>query len=191
MRLTQLAAHKAIATAAVTGTAILLPAVALASTGTSGQAATSTPGCATSGLVVWLDTHGSQYAGGADYILNFTNLSGHACTLYGHPGVTAVTLSGQQLGSPAGWEPAQLPVVTLASGATAHAVLQAGDAANYGVKCLLPGPAPSPAHPGRLPTAAGLRVYPPNQFTSKIVPFPIGARASSGPVWLHVGPVQS
>jgi hypothetical protein len=39
----------------------------------------------------------------AEYYLEFTNLSGHACTLAGYPGVSAVGLSGGQLGSPAGW----------------------------------------------------------------------------------------
>jgi hypothetical protein len=39
-------------------------------------------------------------------------------------------------------------------------------------------------------TAAGLRVYPPNQFTSKVVPYPLGACVRTGPVWMHAGPVQ-
>jgi hypothetical protein len=189
MKLTQLAARKAIAAAAITGAAILLPAAALAST--SGvSASASTPGCATSGLVVWMNTRGDGYAGGVSYTLNFTNLSGHSCTLRGYPGVSAVTLTGRRIGSPAGWVKMRAGTVTLANGATATANLQASDAANYGTKCFLPGPQPSPAHPGKLPTAAGLRVYPPNQRASKVIPFPIGACASSGPVWLQAGPVQ-
>jgi hypothetical protein len=190
MKLTQLAARKTIAAAAVAGAAILLPAAALASTGAS-NASASTPGCATSGLVVWMNTQGDAYAGGHYYTLNFTNLSGHACTLHGYPGVSAVTLRGQQIGSPAGWGNTEPGTVTLASGATATASLQASDPANYGTKCFLPGPAPSPGHGGRVPIAAGLRVYPPNQRASKIIPFPIGACASSGPVWLYAGPVQN
>jgi hypothetical protein len=189
MKLTQLATLKTMTAAAVAGTAILVPGAALAST--AGGGAARPPACATSGLVIWMNTRGSQYAGGAYYTLNFTNLSGHACTLRGYPGVSAVSLSGRQIGSPAGWGTATPGVVTLANGATAHAVLQAADPANYGLECFLPGPPPSPGHPGRLPTAAGLRVYPPGQFTSKVIPFPLSACASSVPVWLHVSPVQS
>lgn len=195
MKLTQLATLKTMTAAAIAGTAILLPGPALASTAggsaAAAAAAASPPACATSGLVIWMNTQGSQYAGGAYYTLNFTNLSGHACTLRGYPGVSAVSLSGRQIGGPAGWGTATPRVVTLADGATAHAVLQAADPANYGLECFPPGPAPSPGHPGRLPTAAGLRVYPPGQFTSKMVPFPLSACASSGPVWLHAGPVQN
>jgi hypothetical protein len=167
MKLTQLAQRKAIAVA---------PA--------------GTPACATSGLVVWMNTQGDGFAGGVAYTLNFTNLSGHACTLRGYPGVSAVTLTGRRIGSPAGWGKTSPASVTLANRATATASLQAYDPANYGTKCFLPGPPPSPAHPGKLPVAAGLRVYPPNQRSSKIIPFPIAACASSGPVWLQAGPVQ-
>jgi len=189
MRLTQLSARKAIVTAAVASAAILLPAVALASS-SGASAPASTSSCATSGLVVWMNTQGSQYAGGAYYTLNFTNLSGHTCTLDGFPGVSAVNLKGHRIGAPAGWNPVTRSLITIASGATATASLQVSDPANYGTECFLPGPAPSPGHGGKLPTAAGLRVYPPNQKASKIIPFPLGACASSVPVWLHVGPVQ-
>jgi hypothetical protein len=37
--------------------------------------------------------------------------------------------------------------------------------------------------------AAGLRVFPPNQTTSKHVSFPFGACSASGPAFLRVGPV--
>jgi hypothetical protein len=188
MKLT-LAARKAIAAAAITGAAILVPAAALASTAGASSPA-SAPSCATSGLVVWMNTQGDAYAGGHYYTLNFTNLSGHACTLRGYPGVSAVTLTGRQIGSPAGWGKTRPGTIILANGATATANLQASDPANYGTKCFLPGPQPSPGHPGKLPVAAGLRVYPPNQRASKVIPFPIGACASSGPVWLQAGPVQ-
>ncbi len=33
--------------------------------------------------------------------LEFTNLSGHACTLRRFPGVSAITRNGRELGSPA------------------------------------------------------------------------------------------
>jgi hypothetical protein len=189
MKLTQLAARKAITAAAITGAAVLLPMAALASTGAISKPA-STPSCATSGLVVWMNTHGDGYAGGVDYTLNFTNLSGHACMLRGYPGVSAVTLSGRRIGRPASWGNTTPTTITLANGSTATASLQAADPANYGTKCFLPGPPPSPGHPGKLPTAAGLRIFPPNQRASKVIPFPIRACARSGPVWLQAGPVQ-
>jgi len=48
-----------------------------------------------------MDTQGDGAAGSVYYTLQFTNLSGHACTLRGYPGVSAVSLSGHQLGAPA------------------------------------------------------------------------------------------
>ncbi len=132
--------------------------------------------CATSGLVVWAYAdYGGGYAGGYAYTIGFTNLSGHACTLRGRPGVSAVSLAGQQLGSPAGWGGGTLTTVTLADGATVTARLDIGDA---GALC-------QPV------TAAGLRVYPPGQRAAKIVPIPFGACPHAGPVWMHAGPVQN
>ena len=126
-------------------------------------------------LVVWLDTRGDGAAGSVYYNLKFTNLSGHACTLLGYPGVAAVDLDGRQLGSAASRNhhtPARL--VRLASGGTVSAVLQITEARNF------------PSANCRPVTAAGLRVYPPNQTTSKLIPFPIGACLRAGPVYLHV-----
>lgn len=164
-----------IGAAAVACTVALIPVAALAATASPAAPAASTPRCATSGLVIWFTPRlGGGYAGGYGYNLNFTNLSGHACTLRGYPGVSAVNLSGQQLGSPAGWGSAKLRTVRLANGATATAQLRVEDAVSYG--CTV--------------TAAGLRVYPPNQFTSKVVPYPLGACARTGPVWMLAGPVQ-
>src|SRR5919204_6435439 len=74
-------------------------------------------GCATSGLVVWIDTQGSGAAGSVFYKLRFTNLSGHACTLAGYPGVSAVDLRGHRLGREAAREPSQRRAVRLAKGA--------------------------------------------------------------------------
>jgi len=152
-------------------TATLIPVASLAATGS----AASAPRCATSGLVVWASAdYGGGYAGGYYYTISFTNLSGHACTLRGYPGVSAVSLTGHQLGSPAAWGSVTPRVVRLANGATATARLNIGDA---GAFC-------------RPVTAAGLRVYPPNQTASKVVPLPFGACPHAGPVWMGVGPVQ-
>jgi hypothetical protein len=154
-------------------------ALAATTTPAAPAAAASTPACATSGLVVWLSPGGGE--GGIGYYyqdtLNFTNLSRHACTLRGSPGVSAVSLRGRQLGSPAsGKYSGKTPVVRLASGATATASLQIG--------------APGQLTHCRPVTAAGLRVYPPDQYASKVIPYPFGACSRTGTVWMHVGQVK-
>jgi hypothetical protein len=181
--------RRLIAAAAIACAATLAPAAALAATSSpAAPGATATPRCATSGLVVWLNVApGNDYAGGAYYDLEFTNLSGHACTLRGYPGVSAVSLTGRQLGSPAGWGSPRVTTVRLASRQTATAQLQITDSGDYG-QCLqrLPQGRETPVLP---PTAAGLRVYPPNQTASTVIPYPLRACAHPGPVWIHAGPV--
>jgi hypothetical protein len=68
---------------AVTGAAALIPGAALAAPGAAKPGLVTTPACATSGLDVWLDTQGNGAAGTIYYGLEFTNLSGTTCTLYG------------------------------------------------------------------------------------------------------------
>ncbi len=169
--------------AAIAAAAALIPVAALAATvsAPAGAATARTPRCATAGLVVWMNTQGSGAAGSVFYTLKFTNLSGHACTLRGYPGVSAVSLGGRRLGSPAAWGPPGAPVVRLARGATAYAVLQYSD-----VVTSNSGPQPCDAV-----TAAGLRVYPPDQTASKIVPFPLTACTRRGLVYMGVRPVQT
>ena len=158
------------------GAAVAVAGAALASPVTSRSA----PACATSRLVVWLNTAPGGAAAGSSYVdLEFTNLSGRACTLRGYPGVSAINLGGAQLGSAAGRNPLHpLRTITLAPGASAVALLQIADALNY------------PAATCRRKTAAGLRVYPPNQTQAKTVPFPFLACSRPGPVYLHVARVQ-
>jgi hypothetical protein len=134
--------------------------------------------CTTSNLVVWLNTNGNGTAGSIYYKLEFTNQSGHPCSLYGYAGVSAVNLAGHRVGSAGGRAGSYAHVVTLANNATASANLQVTEAGNY----------PSPAC--HMTNAAGVRVYPPNQTSSKIVPFPFQACTRSGPVILHVGAVS-
>jgi uncharacterized protein DUF4232 len=135
--------------------------------------------CQTSGLVVWLDSRGGAAAGTVYDRLYFTNLSGHVCTLYGYPGVSAIDLRGRQLGSAASRNATHPPRrVTLADGSTATVILQIVTAENF---------PPSRCH---LTTAAGLRVYPPGQRAAKTVPFPFPACSRAGPSYLAVQPVQ-
>jgi len=133
----------------------------------TGALAASTPACATSGLVIWLNQEGGGGAlGSVYYKLELTNFSGHACTLNGFPGVAAVNLAGRQLGLAATRE--QTPkkgLVTLAGGPS---TLTGGESATAIVRIIDVG-----ALPGCRPVvAAGLRVYPPGQTRSKVIPFP-------------------
>jgi Protein of unknown function (DUF4232) len=140
----------------------------------SATAAGAAPSCATSGLVVWLDTQGDSAAGSVSFKLEFTNQSGRRCTLHGYPGVSAVDLRGRQLGHAASRTSSPLRVVSLASGATASAGLRIVVAGNF------------PSAACHRVAAAGVRVFPPNQTVSKVVPFPFEACAKSGPVYLNV-----
>jgi hypothetical protein len=171
--------RRLIGVAAIACAAALIPGAALAATSsTAAPAGASTPRCATSGLVVWMDTQGGGAAGSIYYTLEFTNLSGQACTLHGSPGVSAVSLSGRQLGSTAGGDySGGTPPIMLASGATAYALLRYSDVITGNNFCKT--------------LAAGLRVYPPNDFASKVIPFPIAVCTRSGLVYMHVGPVQA
>lgn len=141
--------------------------------------ATTADGCATSGLVVWLNTQADHAAGSSYYKLQLTNLSGHACTMRGFPGVSAVGIAGHQLGRAAARSHTGTPrQVRLPSNGTAVAVVQIVNVQNF------------PRSVCRPAVAAALRVYPPNQMASKLVPFPFSACSRSGPVYLLVRQVQ-
>jgi len=118
-----------------------------------------------------------------------TGCAGTSCTegtftlsFVGNVGPNAY-LSGSQIGRPARWgNPgnaghARLRTVRLARGATATAVLAITNAYNFPPKVC------------RRVTAAGLRVYPPNQFTSTLVPSPIGA-CTTRQIFMTAGVVQ-
>jgi hypothetical protein len=179
MSLRTTAARRLFIAGAFAAAAAFVPAAALAAPGAAGHAShIATPACASSGLDVWLDTHGQGAAGTIYYKLKFTNLSGSTCTLFGYPGVSGIDLGGTQLGSPAARVSAAPHTVTLTNGATAFArigIVQAG---------IFPSAQCGPV------TAAGLRVFPPNQTQSRKVPFPFAACSKTGPLYLKVMPVQ-
>ncbi|HEY3729011.1 MAG TPA: DUF4232 domain-containing protein [Solirubrobacteraceae bacterium] len=136
--------------------------LALLAATSSTAVAAGNPACQTRGLVVWLDTNGNGTAGSIFYTLNFTNQSGHKCTLRGYPGVSAINLKGGRVGKPASRDNAtKVKTITLRNNATATSVLRIVD--NGAI-----------SNCGRV-NAAGLRVFPPNQRASKTVPFPFGA----------------
>ncbi len=128
-------------------------------TAPASPASTSSPTgpapCPTRGLQVKPGI--SQGTAGSIYqVIDFTNISGITCTLFGYPGVSFVTTGsgGGIIGAPAarnGSPAARL--VTLAPGSTANAQLQIVQAGNF------------PASRCHLVTAHTLQVYPPNQTT--------------------------
>jgi hypothetical protein len=149
------------------------------------------PACSTSNLDVWLNTTGNGAAGSSYYNLNLTNLSARSCTLFGYPGVSAITQAGIQLGSSAGRDGQHASTrITLASARTAKGfesstsrntatvILQITVAENFPASICSP------------ITASGLRVYPPGQKESTVVPFPFVGCAKAGPQFLHVEAVQ-
>jgi len=143
------------------------------STGSTGSAAAASPStaaaCPTRSLAVKPGL--SQGAAGSVYqVLDFTNISNVACTLYGYPGVS---LAGgkpvTQIGLAAAEDhssPRRL--VTLAPGAVANALLRIVQAANF---------PPARCH---LADADYLQIYPPNQTTPVYVAYK--AQACAKPV---------
>jgi len=155
------------------------------------SAAAVAPSCTTANLDVWLNTTGNGAAGSSYYNLNLTNLSARSCTLFGYPGVSAITQAGIQLGSSAGRDAQHASTrITLASARTAKGfesstsrntatvILQITVAENFPASICAP------------ITASGLRVYPPGQKESTVVPFPFVGCAKAGPQFLHVESAQ-
>lgn len=168
---------------ALASAAALAAALALASaSGAAGPraVAAATEPCKTSELVIWSNNGaGGGTAGSVYYKIRFTNLSGHACTLTGYPRVSAVNLAGKRIGSAAQQEAGQVPnLVKLAKGATATALLRVVDPGNF-----------SPSVCDEV-TAAGLRVSPPGQSASKLVPLPFATCSRTAQNTLSVGVVR-
>ena len=135
-------------TAAAGGTTAPAPAPSTSvSPGVTGPLA-----CAPGDLKVTLGVS-QGYAGGVYETIVFTNTSGSACSLYGYPGVSLVSAPPYTQIGLAAQRGSTTPVklITLASGATASAVLQIVDALNFGTATCSP------------TKAAFLRIYPPNQ----------------------------
>jgi hypothetical protein len=148
-------------------------------TATAPSAVASTARCRTSALAVWIGLgEGGATAGSTFYPLELTNVSSHACHLFGFPGVSA--FAGHQLGSPAQRNHA-VPehTVTLLPGQTAHTVVQITDVGNFSRSQCAP------------VTALGLKVIPPDETTSAGVPFNFRACSKAGPIFLTIQPVQS
>jgi hypothetical protein len=177
-------AAAAIAGLAVAGLAVAGPSLAQESHPASAASYTAAPPCQSSGIDDWLDTSGSGAAGTIFYHLEFTNLSGHACTLRGFPFVFAVNLSGHQIGNRAVFNHAfPANMATVGNGKTIHAVLGIVDTGNFPTLACKP------------VTAAGLEVFAPTGINEvgRTVPFPFTACSTQGshaPNFLNVTPAH-
>ena len=166
--------------------ALSVVAVAGAATGLAlpGAAVASSPrACQSSQLVATVGASNGA-AGTIYYTLDFTNL-GATCTLRGYPGVSAVSVSGRQLGSPAVRATGnRTRTVTLKAATSVFrpAVATTTLGISNGVT------ASSPSCHAVL--AAGLRVYPPNQKAALAVPLPFAACANRGPHFLNVRAIR-
>lgn len=113
--------------------------------------------------------------------IEFTNISGATCTLYGYPGVSL--LAGTplaQVGAAASRSTSTVPsLVTLAPEQTANALLRVVDALNY------PEATCSPT------ATTELRIYPPNQTASIDLPFKTTGCASTSVTLMTIGAVQA
>jgi len=134
-----------------------------AGSGASRGRSASVPACPAAPLVAWIDTHGNGAAGTIFFKLQFTNLSGHRCTVRGYPGVSAANPSGHAIGPGAARSGTPVRTVRLNNGATATADLGIVEAGNFSPRFCRPA------------TAAGLRVFAPGATLAKFVPFPFAA----------------
>jgi hypothetical protein len=141
--------------------------------------AAGTPTCATRYLKATLGV--VQGAAGSIYqIIDFTNISGAACTMFGYPGVA---LAGgtpvAQIGAAARRSTASSArLVTLAPSETANALLQITQAANYPASRCAP------------KASTYLQIYPPNQTTPIYLAYKSTGCSSSAVNLLTIGVVQ-
>ena len=177
------ASSSAAATVTVTpsGTASSSPTAAPTSAPAS-TAAAGGGGCATSQLHVY--TGNSQGAAGTIYYdLIFTNISSSSCTLYGYPGVSFVTApneSGSQVGSDAKRNsvyPAK--TITVAPGASAHALLGIAQAGNF------------PASSCNQVSTQFMKVFPPNETVAAYFPFATQTCASTSQPTMRVSTITT
>jgi hypothetical protein len=148
--------HMAVAAgmAAVAAVALFSAAPAAFSAPRQATATAATPKCGPADLGVWVARDQTGVAlGTASFRLEFTNLSHHACSLYGFPGVSARASNGRLLGNPARRDRAvKARTVRLVPGATGYALLEYSD--------VVTGNCPAKV------TSAYLLVYAPDRFVA-------------------------
>lgn len=155
----------------ITAAALSLAASAAWAGTTHASKATAVPACTSADLGVWAAANQAQAAAGTLYMpLEFTNLSKQTCTMYGYPGVSAISLNGAQLGGAASRDTNTKPTtVTLAAGATAYALLEYSNV--FTTNCT---PVTDKI------TAYELRVYPPNQTKADDAYFDLATCTAAG-----------
>lgn|SRR5512146_2452851 len=138
--------------------------------------AASTPRCTAADLSVWLNLgEASAAAGTAFYPLEFTNVSHHACHLFGYPGVSALNANGKQLGNAAGRNARfKATTVTIAAGGTAHADLGWATVENF------------PANKCKPTTAMFVRAFPPGAKHSDLAFAPLHSCSLKGDTYLFI-----
>jgi len=154
-------------------TTTLAPAAATETTATAPTSA-FTPAAHPDGCVVSelrLTVGQAQGAAGSTELpLVFTNIGGRTCVLEGFPGVSYVQGGADeaQVGSAATRSGDSHGAVSLAPGGTASAEVRAVNVENYPADTCAP------------TDVAGLRVYPPNDTGSIIVPYPTKGCSGTG-----------
>ena len=156
-----------------------VPSAAASATPSSTAAAGGTPACATRSLKATVGI--AQGAAGSVYqVIDFTNISGSPCTLFGYPGValaggTPVTQIGAAAARSTG---SSAKLVTLAAGKTANALLQITQAENYSASRCAP------------KASTYLQIYPPNQTTPIYLAYKSTGCSSTAVNLLTVGVVR-
>lgn len=142
----------------------------------------SAPKCSAADLSLAVD-QGDSAAGHLNYTITFTNTGDQACTLNGHPGVSAVgDNDGTQIGASATREGEVGKAVVLIPNAHATAEIQAAnigeDGGPLGESC-------------QATEADGWRIYPPDSKTSAYVEQDgLRACADKNADWLSVSAVE-
>ncbi|WP_233267043.1 DUF4232 domain-containing protein [Tomitella fengzijianii] len=137
------------------------------------------PACSSGALDVAFGRVGGA-AGSTILTLVFTNTSATSCTLFGFPGVSYVGEDGTtQVGSAAVRSPRPEQTVLVAPGNSASAQVRAANVQNY------------PAEECRPTAVSGLRVYPPGDTGSVVLPHATTGCATKSPnvTQLDVTPV--
>jgi len=137
----------------------------------------ATSACAASALKVSLGAANGT-AGTVFYPLTFVNTGKLGCTLRGYPGVSAVTSSGKQIGSPASPIASSVKTVTLLAGKAQSALVGIVETGNF---------SPSQCAPV---TAAGLKVTPPGQSKAVTIKKTFSTCSSTTVISLTVRPVS-
>jgi len=152
MKLGSHARRRLAAAAAVAVAAIGVPVGALAASAPHSAAVAR---CNNGNTYAWFADASNGTAGYIYYPVEFTNVGHSSCTLYGYPGFSAVNGKAKQIGPAA-----------KRSGGTPHTVtLKPGQTASAMVGILPPGFVTG----CKTATAAGFRVYPPNETGGQLM----------------------